>query len=129
MMSGKKLNMAHVSHGSRVLEPRFGFSIPKRCSLERTRLLCLYDELHTQRCGWSTGLVERAICELSPAIDPPPPSPLSCPSQRSSSTPQESLLQAGSPLWRHHHHHLPHRTKAYVEVEEMKVKMSVAIKR
>jgi len=41
MVSGKKLNMAHVSHGSKVTEPRFGFSIPERCSLEKTRLLCV----------------------------------------------------------------------------------------
>jgi len=30
MVSGKRLNMAHVSHGSRVTEPHFGFSIPER---------------------------------------------------------------------------------------------------
>jgi len=41
MVSGKRLNTAHVSHGSKVMEPRFGFSIPERCSLERTMLLCV----------------------------------------------------------------------------------------
>ena len=40
----------------------------ERWCLEKTRLRISCDEYHMRCCGWLRGLVERAICECSPAI-------------------------------------------------------------